>query len=266
MTYQALVEPVGTLMRQVAADIVLPRFRQLGAQDIDEKSPGDPVTIADRESELRLAEGLARIMPNVRILGEEAAAADPRLLEGIDQGALWIIDPIDGTANFAAGMAPFAIMIALAHDGIAEAGWILDPLTGRLCHAVRRGGAFIDGERIVARGSGNERPVASLATQFMSREEGDALLARTAGLLTPAEIPRCAGEQYPRLALGQNDMSVFHRTLPWDHVPGILFLEEAGGKAARPNGKPYRFADGEQSILGASTPELWDRGAEILFA
>ncbi len=79
-------------------------------------------------------------------------------------------------------------------------------------------------------------------------------------------IPRCAGEQYPRLALGQNDMSVFHRTLPWDHVPGILFLEEAGGKAARPNGTPYRFADGEQSILGASTPELWDRGAEILFA
>ena len=252
-------------MRQVAAEIVLPRFRQLASEDIEEKSPGDPVTIADRESELRLAEGLSRLMPGVRILGEEAAAANPELMQGIGQGALWIVDPIDGTANFAAGIAPFAIMIALAHDGIAEAGWILDPLTGRLCHALRKGGAFIDGQAVKAQGSGAPMPIASLATQFMPREEGDALLARTAGLLTPAEIPRCAGEQYPRIALGQNDLSVFHRTLPWDHVPGALFLEEAGGKVAHPDGMPYRFAEGRQSILGASTPALWDRAADILF-
>jgi fructose-1,6-bisphosphatase/inositol monophosphatase family enzyme len=252
-------------MRQVAADIVLPRFRQLAREDIEEKSPGDPVTIADRESELRLAEGLANMLPDVRILGEEATAADPELMQGIGQGALWIIDPIDGTANFAAGKAPFAIMVALAHDGVAEAGWILDPLSGRLCHALRGNGAFIDGDRIAARGSGAERPIATLATSFMPREEGQALMKRAAGRLTPAEIPKCAGEQYPRIALGQNDISIFHRALPWDHVPGALFLEEAGGKVAHPDGKPYRFAEGRQSILGASTPALWDRAAEILF-
>lgn len=265
MTLQTLVQPVGELMRKVAADVVLPHFRQLSAGEIEEKSPGDPVTIADRESEAQLAEGLSHLMPGIRILGEEAAATEPELMKGIGQGALWIIDPIDGTANYAAGRGPFAIMIALARDGIAEAGWILDPLTGRLCHAVRGGGAYIDGERIAARGSGAELPIATLATSFMPRAEGEALLARSAGLLTPAEIPRCAGEQYPRIALGRNDFSVFHRALPWDHVPGSLFLEEAGGKVAHPDGAPYRFAEGRQSILGASTPALWDRAAEILF-
>lgn len=266
MTPDGLIKPVSALMRQVAADIVLPRFRQLAREDIEEKSPGDPVTIADRESELRLADGLLRLLPDARILGEEAAAVNPELMQDIGQGALWIIDPLDGTANFAAGKAPFAIMVALACDGLAQAGWILDPLTGRLCHARLGAGAYIDGERITARGSGASRPIATLATSFMPRAEGEALLQRSAGLLTPAEIPRCAGEQYPRIALGRNDVSIFHRALPWDHVPGTLFLQEAGGKVAHPDGTPYRFAEGRPSILGASTPALWDMAAKILFA
>jgi len=266
LSLRALVDPVSALMRTVAAEIVMPRFRQLSATDIEEKSPGDPVTVADRESEFRLAEGLTRLLPDAGILGEEAASQDPELMENIGHGLLWIIDPIDGTANFAAGTGPFAIMIALANEGMTEAGWLLDPLNGRLCHALRGAGAFADGERIWAKGSGAEIPIASLATRFMRPEDARALLSRTEGLLTPTDIPRCAGEQYPRIALGQDDMSVFHHALPWDHAPGVLFLEEAGGRVAGADGMPYRFAAGEQTILGAASPALWDTGARILFA
>lgn len=265
MTFDALVAPVASLMRDVAQRIVLPRYRTLSATDIEEKSPGDLVTIVDRESEAALSEGLACLLPDARLLGEEAVAADPGLMNGIGAGPIWIIDPIDGTGNFAAGEPPFAIMVAFAVDGVAEAGWMLDPLTGRMCHAVRGGGAYINDSRIAARGSGARLPIATLATRFMPRNDGDALLARAAGLLTPAEIPRCAGEQYPRIALGQNDISVFHRALPWDHAPGALFLEQAGGKVAHPDGAPYRFAEGRSRLLGAATPELWDRAARILF-
>ena len=60
------------------------------------------------------------------------------------QGTAWIVDPLDGTGNFAAGRTPFAIMVALAEGGVVQAGWILDPVTRRMCHAALGGGAFID--------------------------------------------------------------------------------------------------------------------------
>ena len=77
----ALHEPVVALMRQVARDVVMPRFRNLAAHEISEKAANDFVTIADKESELRLAEGLAAILPEAGIIGEEACAADPTILE-----------------------------------------------------------------------------------------------------------------------------------------------------------------------------------------
>jgi fructose-1,6-bisphosphatase/inositol monophosphatase family enzyme len=82
-----LHDAVSTLIRTVATEIVLPRFRNLSAAEISEKSPGDLVTIADKESEIRLSEGLARILPEARIIGEEAYAADPSVMDGINDGS-----------------------------------------------------------------------------------------------------------------------------------------------------------------------------------
>ena len=262
---EALSTAVTALMRRVAGDVILPRFRHLSADQVEEKSPGDLVTVADREAEGALAEGLVPLVPGSRVVGEEGVAADPALLDGLDSGTAWIVDPIDGTGNFAAGRAPFGVMVALAVDGEVRAGWLLDPLTGRLCHARLGEGAWVDGERVRARESGAERPVAGLATSFMNTDEAAAIEARAGGAFTLVDIPRCAAEQYPRLALGVNDLSVFERTLPWDHAPGALFLNEAGGRVCRRDGSPYRVADGRRGLLGASSPAMWERGAEVLF-
>ncbi len=260
----ALHTPVAALMREVAATIVLPRYRNLVEGDVSEKTPGDPVTIADRESEIRLHEGLIALLPQAGVVGEEATAADPALLDRIDDGAVWIIDPIDGTYNFANGQPPFAIMIALLHDGVREAGWMLDPLTGRLCHAVRGGGAWIDGERVTARGSGADRLIAGISTLFMPPEQGARIAVLAAGRIDLAPIPRCCGEQYPRLVLGTNDIAMFERTLPWDHAPGALFLEEAGGVVRRLDGSAYVVGDRRTGLLAAASPAIWDEAADIL--
>ena len=210
----ALHEPVVALMRQVARDVVMPRFRNLAAHEISEKAANDFVTIADKESELRLAEGLAAILPEAGIIGEEACAADPTILERAGHGLNWIIDPIDGTGNFASGNPPFGIMIALADAGATLAGWILDPMTGRVCHALLGGGSHIDGEQVQARESGGDLPIAALAVYFMTEDERADIQRRADGQFAVVDIPRCAAEQYPRLVLGQNDVSVFARTLP----------------------------------------------------
>jgi len=140
-------DAVATLMRTVAEQAVLPRFGNLAAHEVHEKEPGDPVTIADREAEQLLEAGLSAICPGARVIGEEACAGNPALLDQASDGLVWIVDPIDGTANFSAGNPPFGIMIALLADGETQASWIYDPLSRRLCHAVRGGGAFVDGRR-----------------------------------------------------------------------------------------------------------------------
>ncbi len=258
-------ETVVALMRQVARDIVLPRFRNLAAGEIEEKAPDDFVTIADRESEDALTAGLAALDPDARIVGEEACAADPALLDGIDRGRVWIIDPIDGTNNFAAGKPPFGIMIALVEDGVTQAGWILDPVSGRLCHAALGHGAYVDGQCITAHPSGEPPPIAAIATYFLSEERRADLTARAKGELTLVAIPRCAAEQYPRLVLGTNDICLFERTLPWDHAAGALFVAEAGGVVRRPDGSDYRVGDTRRGMIGAASPALWDHAARVLF-
>ena len=109
------------LMRDVAERIIMPRHQALKATEIIEKADDDLVTIADREAELALAEGLAKLVPEAAIVGEEAVHADPSVMDRLS-GACWIIDPIDGTSNFASGKGHFGIMIALAEGGAARPG------------------------------------------------------------------------------------------------------------------------------------------------
>jgi len=258
-------DAVVALMRQVARDIVLPRFRNLAAGEVEEKAPDDLVTIADRESEAALTAGLAALGAEARIVGEEACADNPGLLDGIDRGRVWIIDPIDGTNNFAAGRSPFGIMIALVEDAITQAGWILDPVSDRLCHATLGGGAYIDGELVVANATRGTLPNAAVATYFLSAERQADLARRARGEFELVAIPRCAAEQYPRLVLGITDVAVFEKTLPWDHAAGALLVAEAGGVVRRPDGSDYRVGDTRRGMIGAASPALWDRARHILF-
>lgn len=258
MNLDRLHAEMAALLRRVATEAILPRYRKLAAGDIVEKAPDDLVTIADREAEAMLTEGLQAIIPGLPIVGEEAAHADPRVLERLS-GDCWVVDPLDGTHNFAHGKRPFGILVAMASAGEAHTGWIYDVLSGRLCIAHRGKGAFIDGERVVARTSGESPPIAAVSTMFMDQAERARVVAEVTPHYRIVEIPRCAAEQYPRLALGTNDVSIFNRTLAWDHAAGALWLNETGGKAARPDGSAYRVDEGDRTgLLGAASPALWD--------
>lgn len=260
----ALDAPVSALLRGVARDVVLPGFRNLAADEIMEKAPGDYVTVADQESERRLTAGLLRILPEARVIGEEACAADPALVETIGEGLVWVVDPIDGTHNYSEGIEPFAIMVALLRDGLTQAGWILAPVSDRMCHARIGEGAFVNGARIQSRGSGEAVPLIALPYYFLPDDVRADYDRRFPGKLQQTPIPRCAGEQYPRLALGQNDVALFWKMFPWDHAAGALFLTEAGGRVAHFDGTPYRPDRAGKGLIGAATSELWAHARAVL--
>lgn len=250
-------------MQAATERAVLPRWRQLGADEITAKpSTGtlpDVVTIADHEAEAILAEGLARLLPEASIVGEEACAADPGVFSRLGDATCWIIDPLDGTNNFAAGNAPFGVLVALSAHGETIGGWLYDCLTGRFCHAARGGGAFVDGQRLNARVTGAAPPIAANSLIYMQSARREAVRSALASHYTLVDIPRCAAEQYPRLVLGQNDVAIFERTLPWDHAAGALFVNEAGGKVARPDGSPYRVDEHQRpGLIGAASERLWE--------
>jgi fructose-1,6-bisphosphatase/inositol monophosphatase family enzyme len=254
-------------MRAAAEQAIRPRYRALADHEVTAKAADDVVTVADHEAEEILTEGLAKLLPEATIVGEEATHADPSLNDKLGDALCWIVDPLDGTNNFAAGKPPFGVIVALAERGETVAGWILDVLSGRFCHAIRGGGAFADGERLHARASGAQPPIAAISLVFADPARREALKTKIAPYYTCVDIPRCAAEQWPRLALGINDVSIFERTLAWDHAAGVLLLNEAGGKAARPDGRPYRVDEHLQpGLIGASSPALWEELAGRLAA
>jgi len=262
----SLADAMGEVLQEAANGVVLPRFQRLSTQDISEKSPGDLVTSADQDAERLIANGLARLDPHARFVGEESCARDPSLLDGLDDGNAWIVDPIDGTGNYAAGRGPFAMMAAYVSKGEVVTSAILDPLSGRLMTAERGAGAWCGGERLASGCSCKslsslqgivshfQRPAAMQTAIERLEQHVDAIL--------PTQ--RCAGAEYPKVASGEIGFALYWRTLVWDHAPGVLFLEEAGGKAARLDGAPYRAGDLSGAILLAHSPETWDQAAAVL--
>src|SRR5258706_8641751 len=144
---------VAELMRETAAAELVPRFRALAKEDIRMKRPGDVVTVADVASEQRLAAGLAKILPGVPMVGEEAVEQDPGLVDLIARPgeSCWIVDPLDGTANFAAGKDRFAMIVCLVRDTVAIGGWILDVPRGHMGMAIKGEGVTLDGVSIKRR-------------------------------------------------------------------------------------------------------------------
>jgi fructose-1,6-bisphosphatase/inositol monophosphatase family enzyme len=265
MEVQAFHQAVHDLLREVSAKAILPHYQALAAHQIEAKAADDVVTVADKLAEDMLAEGLTRIA-DIPVVGEEAAHADATVFERLG-GDCWIVDPLDGTNNFAQGKPPFGILIAMASGGEAHTGWLYDPLSDRFCVAHRGKGAFINGEKVQARATGNEPPIAAISLVFVEQSRREAIRRHIAPHYALVDIPRCAAEQYPRLILGVNDVSIFERTYPWDHAAGALWVNEAGGKVARLDGSPYRVDDWQRKgLLGASSPDLWDEMAERLKA
>lgn len=263
-----MIDAVSKLIRQVAAEAILPLFRSLRAEDVAEKSAGEVVTRADREAEALLTRGLVDLLPGSIVVGEEATAAAPDLRHRLREGhRVWLVDPLDGTSNFVKGLPLFAILVALVERGETVAGWMLDPLRDVVAVAERGGGAFLAGSRI--RTSPHVPPEGemrgAILTRFLPPELRARIEGRSAALGTILPGFLCTGHEYPAVASGAQDFALFWRTEPWDHAAGVLFLTESGGCAARPDGTAYSVADSRAGLLIAQNEEIWQSVSRLLF-
>lgn len=261
------VDAVSRVITEVSRTVVEPRFGSLRSGEIEEKAPNEVVTVVDRECEQVLTEALVAIV-DAPVVGEEAAGADPDLLALVaGTGPLWLVDPLDGTANFAAGLPEYAIMVALLDGGRPVASWILQPEPGRLAVAVRGRGATIDG-RPVRVPPPPADPAAWLGVvkdRFLPDDVARSVDAAGRELGPRRAVPHCAGHEYPALLAGHHHYLLYWRTLPWDHLPGALLAEEAGCRCLRPDGEPYRAGDHRGEGLLVAPAPIADELVERLF-
>jgi fructose-1,6-bisphosphatase/inositol monophosphatase family enzyme len=247
------VAAVSAAIRHAHAETVAPKFRSLLIGDIDEKSPGEVVTVADRACE-QLLGPLLRDIVDAPVVGEEQASSSPDLIDLVDAApSCWLLDPIDGTANFAAGSPEYAVMVGFVERGRVTASWIFQPEFEVMAVAALGAGATRNGRPVRCQEPASEvsswRPV--IKDRFLPPA-----VEETVGVASAAMGPRydggnCAGIEYPALVGGEHTLLLYWRTLPWDHGPCVLYATEAGCEARRPNGERYSVGvPGDGLVVG----------------
>lgn len=259
------IAAVIALLREVSAAEIMPRFRHLGAGDVRDKTgPLDQVTVADEAAERALDAGLRALFPGDDVLGEEAVSADFSRLERLRApGRVWVVDPIDGTANFAAELPLFGVMAALVEEDRVLAGFIHDPVGDDTAVAIAGGGAWMlarDGARRrlrVAAPVPVAQMVGSMSWRYMTEPLRSHVLHRLDRLAAVTDY-RCAAHQYRMLSAGHCHVQMFQKLLPWDHAAGFLLHREAGGYARQFDGGEYRPSVIGGGLLLAPDAASWE--------
>ncbi|NKB28283.1 MAG: inositol monophosphatase [Rhodobacteraceae bacterium] len=236
---------------QRSGETALAYFRALGELTIERKGHQDLVSEADRNVELEIRAALAAAFPGDTIVGEEHAPTPGT------SGYTWVIDPIDGTANFVAGIPVWTVVLACVHQGRTEVGVVHDPVHAEMFWAKRGGGAFCNAAPLrvaTSEGfhdgtigvgySGRSKPGAIHALIREIDARGGLFYRNASGAASLAMV--AAGRL---LAYAEDHMNA------WDYLAGQLLVHEAGGRVEEQDADAA-IVNGGRVI--AATPVIWD--------
>lgn len=269
---QAHLDQLCNILEREAKEELLPRFLHTGVAQREKTSSFDIVTEADEAMELAVTRALKDAFPDAFVLGEEACANDPALLETMDQHPfMLVLDPLDGTKNFASGLPLFGVMVAVVVNGRTVAAVIHDPITQTTARALAGEGAWllrpgVDAQRLQV---APPRPVAAMdcivGTMFLPQPLRDKVNGRLSRLGAHTWY-RCAAHEYRLAASGTVDALVYNKLMPWDHAAGVLLYQEAGGYSAFLDGEDYRPTRHAGGLICAPDAESWQAVKDALFS
>lgn len=220
-----------------AGKVLLKHFGNI--EQIDRKSEIDLVTVADREAEERIKEIILNAHPDHEILGEES---------GLSAGAShnttrWLVDPVDGTTNYAHGVPIFSTSIAVEKAGEIILAGVFNPVTNELFQAEKGAGATLNGKKIQVSAVDTMIDVLAISGFPYDRRQRvqhylkawELMLTRAQGLLRlgSAALDLCF------VAAGRVDVFWEEKLSPWDTAAGLLIVQEAGGRVTDFSGQPF---------------------------
>lgn len=262
---------VGEILSAGARAEIMPRFGALTAGQVREKSSSfDVVTDADEAAERVISAALQAAYPGAVIVGEEAASKDQGLLESIGAADLaFVLDPLDGTKNFASGVPLFGVMVAAIRRGEVVLAAIHDPVCRNTAFALRAEGAWLQGED----GLRSDLKVAGavpvgemeaiLGTNFLPQPIRNTVNGNSARLALSSWL-RCSAHEYRLAAAGHCHLLFYNKLMPWDHAPGWLLHREAGGHSAHFDGTPYLPTHLSGGLICAPDEASWIAARQAL--
>jgi fructose-1,6-bisphosphatase/inositol monophosphatase family enzyme len=261
---RAALEAVACIVEAAAVAEIMPRFRRLLAADIRAKNgPLDIVTEADEAAERRIEADLRRRFPGCTVVGEEATSADASLLGHLADAELaFVVDPIDGTSNYASGLPLFGSMVGVLVRGEVVGAVIHDPMGQDTAFALRGEGAWIRaGSSTTELRVAAAVPLAEMAGAASWRFLAEPLrstICRNLPRVAASFQYRCAAHEYRLVAGGHCHYLLYGRLLPWDHAAGWLLHREAGGYSARFDDTPYRATVTQGGLICAPDRASWE--------
>ncbi|TPL90164.1 inositol monophosphatase family protein [Mesorhizobium sp. B2-3-12] len=252
------------ILAEAAQAEIMPRFRRLSDGDVRRKtSAADLVTEADVNAERLITARLRERYPSAMVVGEEACSDNPALLDGLGDAELaFTVDPVDGTFNFASGVPLFGVMLAVVVRGETVAGIIHDPVGKDSLIAAKGAGSHIRHahgslEKVhVAAPVPISQMTGAVSWQYLEEPERSRLARNQTKALSQFAY-RCAAHEYRLLASGHAHFVVYNKLMPWDHLPGVLIHQEAGGHAARIDGSAYLPSHVDGGLLVAPDQDSW---------
>ena len=262
-------EKIANYIREVADDKIVPRFRQLQDHEISTKSgPTDLVTIADIEAEEDLTRIFKDLIPGSQVVGEEAVSKgdiDMGLLKS-EEGVIWVIDPVDGTNNFASGNERFGTIVTLVKGGQSIQGWILDIPQDRIGITEQGSGVEVNG--IKATFPKMSEPLNDtrgfISRKFLPKKLRDDLKDVLDSEFGNIETYLCCAHEYLDILAGESYFSLYSRIRPWDHLTGAMMMREAGGYVCKWDKSAYGPGDEIGGLICAEDEETWDRIFDLL--
>lgn len=234
------IAQIKSLVIQSAEQELLPRFQQI---EFELKADGSLVTEADLAMQRHLQAALAERWPEYALLGEESTAAEQqRLLQEADSG-LWVLDPLDGTSNYAAGLPFFAVSLALLVKGERVLGVVYDPMRRECFAAIKGQGAWLNEARL------EKRPLQRTLRQCLAAVDFKRLPPELASRLAahpPYGSQRSLGSvalEWCWVAAGRFHVYLHGKQALWDYAAGSLILDEVGGYSATLENEPVYVAD-----------------------
>ena len=254
------------ILRRASRAEVMPRFRNLAASDIAAKSgPNDLVTAADLAAEAMITRALRQLFPSALIVGEEAVASDPSLPDKIADAPLaFLIDPVDGTWNFAHGLSMFGMILCVTRFGKPAFGVIYDPTNDDWVIADSESPARLEGplkaprDLRVSMGKPIETMSGYIPLGVFPMDQRIKLAATLPGFGRVNSL-RCSAHEYRMVAQGNTDFVLSGSLHPWDHAAGALICAQAGGHVEMLSGGPYDATLKNGYLLAAPDKTTWNR-------
>jgi myo-inositol-1(or 4)-monophosphatase len=245
-----------TIVTQCADEEILSRFRRVG---ISVKSDGSLVTEADVATQARLKTALQQFWPEVGFVGEEMSGEEQQRRFSQSPQGVWILDPVDGTRNFAAGIGFFAVSLALIKNGAVELGLVYDPLRREMFTAIKDQGAHLNGQALQA------VPCPWPLQKCIGIIDFKRLSGDLAGRL--AQHPPYASQRsfgsvaldWCWIAAGRGHVYLHGNQKLWDYAAGWLILQEAGGYSCTLQGRPVFTGEFKpRSAVAAADKKLFE--------